>query len=43
MPVRSSARRYAEAAFQIADRDGTLEQWLKDLETAASGLGARRR
>ena len=39
MPVRSSARRYAEAAFQIADRDGALEQWLKDLETAAAVLG----
>ncbi len=39
MPVRSSARRYAEAASQIADRDGTLEGWLKDLETAAAALG----
>jgi F-type H+-transporting ATPase subunit delta len=39
MPVRSSARRYAEAAFQIADRDSTLEGWLKDLETAAAALG----
>lgn len=39
MPARSSARRYAEAAFQIADRDGTLEPWLKDLETAAASLG----
>jgi F-type H+-transporting ATPase subunit delta len=39
MPVRSSARRYAEAAFQIADRDSTLEPWLKDLEMAATALG----
>jgi len=39
MAVRSSARRYAEAAFQIADRDGTLDAWLKDLETAAAVLG----
>ncbi len=39
MRVRSSARRYAEAAFEIADRDGTLEGWLKDLETAATSLG----
>jgi F-type H+-transporting ATPase subunit delta len=39
MPVRSSARRYAEAAFQIAERDSTLEPWLKDLEAAATALG----
>ena len=39
MATRSSARRYAEAAFQIADRDGTLEGWLKDLDTAAEILG----
>lgn len=37
--VRGSARRYAEAAFQIADQDGTLEAWLKDLELAAALLG----
>lgn len=36
---QGSARRYAEAAFQIADRDGTLEVWLKDLETAAELVG----
>lgn len=40
MPAtRGSARRYAEAAFQIADRDGMLDAWLKDLETAAAALG----
>jgi F-type H+-transporting ATPase subunit delta len=27
----SSARRYAEAAFEIAERDGTTEQWLDQL------------
>lgn len=37
--VRGSARRYAEAAFQIGDQDGTLDAWLKDLETAAALLG----
>jgi F-type H+-transporting ATPase subunit delta len=37
--VRGSARRYAEAAFQIADQDGTLDAWLKDLDTAAEQLG----
>jgi F-type H+-transporting ATPase subunit delta len=35
---RGSARRYAEAAFEIADRDGTLEQWLTELELAATAL-----
>ena len=37
--TRGSARRYAEAAFQIADQDGTLDAWLKDLQTAADLLG----
>jgi F-type H+-transporting ATPase subunit delta len=31
----STARRYAEAAFQIAERDGTVEQWLGQLTVAA--------
>ncbi|MFI5292849.1 MAG: ATP synthase F1 subunit delta [Candidatus Limnocylindrales bacterium] len=35
---RSSARRYAEAAFQIARRDDMVEPWLKDLDTAAVAL-----
>jgi len=30
--VMTTARRYAEAAFQIAQRDGTVEQWLAQLE-----------
>ena len=34
-PRSSSARRYAEAAFEIALRDGTLDQWLEQLERAA--------
>jgi F-type H+-transporting ATPase subunit delta len=38
--VRSSARRYAEAAFEIAERDGTLDKWVADLETAVGLLEA---
>ena len=30
--VMTTARRYAEAIFQIAQRDGTVEQWLEQLE-----------
>jgi F-type H+-transporting ATPase subunit delta len=37
---RSSARRYAEAAFEIAERDGTLDDWVADLETALGLVGA---
>ena len=40
MAAGSSARRYAEAAFEIADRDGSLAEWLKDLQTASQALGA---
>ncbi len=36
---RGSARRYAEAAFQIAQRDGTVDVWRSDLATAAEILG----
>jgi F-type H+-transporting ATPase subunit delta len=32
----SSARRYAEAAFQIAERDGRVEEWLEQLDRAAA-------
>ena len=35
MRQASSARRYAEAAFEIALRDGTVETWLADLGRAA--------
>jgi F-type H+-transporting ATPase subunit delta len=34
---RSTARRYAEAAFEIAERDGTVDAWL-DAFTAAETL-----
>lgn len=40
MATRDSApRRYAEAAFEIATRDGTIETWRKDLDVAAATLG----
>jgi len=32
----SAARRYAEAAFQVASRDGTLAEWRSELDAAAS-------
>lgn len=31
----TAARRYAEAAFDLASRDGTHETWARDLETLA--------
>jgi F-type H+-transporting ATPase subunit delta len=31
----SAPRRYAEAAFQIADRDGSIETWRRELTKAA--------
>lgn len=34
----SSARRYAEAAFDIAERDGKVEQWRDQLMQAAQAL-----
>jgi F-type H+-transporting ATPase subunit delta len=35
MAKRDSApRRYAEAAFQLADRDGSIETWRAELESA---------
>jgi F-type H+-transporting ATPase subunit delta len=36
--VRSTARRYAEAALSLAERDGTLEDWVTALETATTRL-----
>lgn len=41
MPT-SSARRYAEAALQIALRDDTLESWTEELAAAASATGDAR-
>jgi F-type H+-transporting ATPase subunit delta len=40
MPTpRSTARRYAEAARSIAERDGSLEAWVTALDTATERLG----
>jgi F-type H+-transporting ATPase subunit delta len=36
----TAARRYAEAALQLARRDGTLEAWLVDLRRAGAIVGA---
>ena len=32
----TAARRYAEAAFEVAVRDGTVETWRRELDTAAA-------
>lgn len=34
----TTARRYAEAVFQIAQRDGTVEAWLEQLDRVAAAL-----
>jgi F-type H+-transporting ATPase subunit delta len=36
--LRGSARRYAEAARSLAERDGSLGDWVAALETASSRL-----
>jgi F-type H+-transporting ATPase subunit delta len=38
----SAARRYAEAAFEVAMRDGSLERWRAELDLAAATLGDER-
>jgi F-type H+-transporting ATPase subunit delta len=38
----SAARRYAEAAFQLATRDGSHDAWEKDLATTAELVGDER-
>ncbi len=39
MAKRDSApRRYAEAAFEIANRDGSIETWRRDLDVAAGEI-----
>ena len=39
MAIRdSSPRRYADAAFEIATRDGTIDTWRRDLDGAAEAL-----
>ncbi|MGA3058529.1 MAG: ATP synthase F1 subunit delta [Candidatus Limnocylindrales bacterium] len=34
MPRLAAGRRYAEAAFELAERDGTVDAWRKDLRVA---------
>ena len=34
----TTARRYAEAAFEIAERDGTTERWLAELDRIAAAV-----
>jgi len=36
--LRSTARRYAEAALSLAERDGSLGDWVRALETASTRL-----
>jgi F-type H+-transporting ATPase subunit delta len=38
----TAARRYAEAAFELAVRDGALDEWRDDLVLAASLVGHER-
>jgi len=35
----TAARRYAEAAFEVAMRDGTLDVWRRELDASAIRLG----
>jgi F0F1-type ATP synthase delta subunit len=35
MPATGAGRRYAEAAFQLAERDRTVDAWQRDLVVAA--------
>jgi F-type H+-transporting ATPase subunit delta len=43
MARRNTApRRYAEAAFEVATRDGTLDRWRADLDIAANIAGDQR-
>jgi len=36
----SAARRYAEAAFEVGTRDGTLETWRAELDASDARLGS---
>jgi F-type H+-transporting ATPase subunit delta len=35
---KSTARRYAEAIFEIADRDGNVDAWLQQLQVVAAAV-----
>ena len=39
---KSAARRYAEAAFEVAVRDDAVDAWRKDLDTAAAVVAEER-
>jgi F-type H+-transporting ATPase subunit delta len=38
--MRSTARRYAEAAFEIAERDGSVDTWMAAFAVAAERLAS---
>ena len=38
----SGPRRYAEAAFEVATRDSTIERWRSELDAAAAVIGDER-
>lgn len=40
--LKPAARRYAEAAFEVAVGDDALDAWRKDLDTAAAVVGQER-
>jgi F-type H+-transporting ATPase subunit delta len=42
MPRTGAGRRYAEAAFQLAERDGAVDAWQRDLALAAGLAGNER-
>ena len=39
MPSGTAARRYAQAVFEIADEQGTLDRWERDLSILADAFG----
>jgi F-type H+-transporting ATPase subunit delta len=39
---KSAARRYAEAAFEVATRDNTVDAWRKELDMAAAVMADER-
>jgi F-type H+-transporting ATPase subunit delta len=41
MRPSTTARRYAEAAFEVAQQDGDLDTWLADLRAANTALAER--
>ena len=42
MARKSAARRYAEAAFEVATRDHAVDAWRKELDTAATVVADER-